>query len=1596
MDDEPALLEIVRLYLELSGQFTVETLTSAASALGKLKTWDYDAIISDYQMPEMDGIAFLKAVREQHGDIPFILFTGRGREEIVIQAINFGVDFYLQKGGDPKAQFAELAHKVRQAVARRRAELSLIESEKRLADLINFLPDATFAIDRSGKVIAWNRAIEEMTGISASDILGKGDFEYAIPFYGIRRKILIDLIFESEEVIAKSYSHIIHEKDILIADTTLPRPKGRLVTLMGTASPLYDRQGAIVGAIESIRDITELKKTEEELRAANEQLAASDEELRCQIEELAKSEQQVRESELRLRYMLGFYEMARQPEKELLSYAVEGAGSVTGSSLGYVAFLNDEETELMMYAWSQTAMQECSMREKPIIYPVEKTGLWGEAVRQRRPVITNDYQAPNPGKKGYPQGHPHITRHMNVPIMDGGNIVMVAGVANKPSDYSDNDVRQLTVLMQGLWHVLQRRRAEDELRAANEQLAASDEELRGQYEELAQSEKRIRESEGKYRELAEMLPQIVFEMDTDLRITYANQYAQRAFGLKPGFLERGVNALSCIDPAQHQRARTSIGNLLHGIEDTNPEYTAIRMDGTPFPAMIYTAPVFHEGVLSGFRGVVIDITDRKNTEEALQESEERFKTLFEKSAEAQMLIDGTGKITDCNDAFLALFALKDKEEIRGYSPEYFAPEFQPDGVSSSVRADEIFRTVMEEGQAHYEWAHQKHDAARTHILTETILTRIHIAGQQMIHASIRDITDRKKIEEHLQESEEKYRSLVDLAPDAVIVDRDGVIVFANRECIRLSGADSADDLIGKSIMPFIHPDDRQTALEHFSQMSAYGRTIPLHEQRLIRVDGQPFLAEITAKPILYEGRPSVISIFRDITERKRVEYALRESEATLASIFRAAPVGIGLVSNRVILKVNDRICEMTGYTGEELVGKSARVLYPSDEDFEYVGREKYEQIRKYGTGTVETRWQRKDGEIRQILISSTPLDPADHAKGVTFTALDITERRRVEDALRESEAKFRAIIDQSFEFIGLMILDGTLIEANRAALQFAGISASAVMNRPFWETPWWSHSADLQERLKDAIRRAASGETVRFEATHPAADGHLAYIDFSIKPVEDSTGKILYLIPEGRDITERKNAEEALRESEEKYRTVVEQSQDGIFIAQEGLLVFHNTAFVTLTGYQSDELDRRSIADLIAPEDRELVLTRHRERLKGETPPDVYEFSVLHHDGKSRIPVKMIIAPATFCGKPATLGTLHNVMEDRERERVLRESEERYRSVIEKIHEGFVRADIEGRIVMASPSAARILGYTTADEMIGMPMDAIYLFQEDRRVLLDQIRKYNAVDEYEVEFKRKDGSTFWGSLDAHLLFYENGEASGTEAVIRDITERKNMENAIREANRKLNLLNSITRHDVANQLTILQGFIQVAEMHNPDPVLAEYLSRMEDTASSISHQIEFTRTYQELGINAPAWFKIGEIVENTRLPQVMLSDTCSRFEVFADPMLERVFFNLFDNAVRHGGQVTRIVVRCEPSAGGLAIVVEDNGRGIPDDEKEKIFLRGYGKNKGFGLFLVREILAITGISIRETGVPGVGARFEILVPEGMFRIVPQNTPGSQG
>jgi signal transduction histidine kinase len=184
---------------------------------------------------------------------------------------------------------------------------------------------------------------------------------------------------------------------------------------------------------------------------------------------------------------------------------------------------------------------------------------------------------------------------------------------------------------------------------------------------------------------------------------------------------------------------------------------------------------------------------------------------------------------------------------------------------------------------------------------------------------------------------------------------------------------------------------------------------------------------------------------------------------------------------------------------------------------------------------------------------------------------------------------------------------------------------------------------------------------------------------------------------------------------------------------------------------------------------------------------------------------------------------------------------------------------------------------------------------------------------------------------------------------------------------------------------VAQGFTQLAALSKPDATVMDFLAKITVAIETIQRQIEFTKAYQELGVHAPSWFRVDEVVSSVRPERIGLRNTCKAVEIFADPMIDKVFFNLFDNAVKYGERVTTATVGCEEIDDYLVITFADNGCGIPPAEKKKIFEKGYGKNTGLGLFLAREILAITGITIHENGTFGEGAVFEIIIPKGAYR-----------
>jgi K+-sensing histidine kinase KdpD len=222
----------------------------------------------------------------------------------------------------------------------------------------------------------------------------------------------------------------------------------------------------------------------------------------------------------------------------------------------------------------------------------------------------------------------------------------------------------------------------------------------------------------------------------------------------------------------------------------------------------------------------------------------------------------------------------------------------------------------------------------------------------------------------------------------------------------------------------------------------------------------------------------------------------------------------------------------------------------------------------------------------------------------------------------------------------------------------------------------------------------------------------------------------------------------------------------------------------------------------------------------------------------------------------------------------------------------------------------------------------------------------------------------------------------------DMTERLHNEEALQQANRQLNLMSSITRHDILNSITVMLGLLELAKRDEVEqtPELRRSLEKMRQHTRLIQSHVEFTRIYQDIGSQAPKWQDLGAMLARQRVPQGLQMEVhCEGLQVLADPMLEKVFHNLLDNTARHAMKATQARVSCQRGMMGMDIVYEDDGIGIPNCEKERIFAYGHGRNNGLGLFLVREILSITQMRICENGIEGKGARFVIHVPKGIYR-----------
>lgn len=760
--------------------------------------------------------------------------------------------------------------------------------------------------------------------------------------------------------------------------------------------------------------------------------------------------------------------------------------------------------------------------------------------------------------------------------------------------------------------------------------------LEKRFEELKTETRQLKQNLHEARQFSEDIMMYMTEglvlTDTQETVIFINQRLSQILGYKPEQII-GKCWMDVVSEEQQTIARQFVARRVHGQIDRYEIHLRHR-DGNTLAVQIGAGPRFDKqsGEFIGTMGVVNDITDRMETENALREKTEFLKTIIDTASDLVSVTDTKGNFQFLGPSHSILGY--DLDSLIGRNVMEFV---HPDDYPETAAAFTDFLDSGEDG-ATVEYRYRRADGDYLWFETVGKFIRDTAGNPQKILFSTRDCTQRKHTEGELKriewmlsrkpasnidvqrkDDDQGYGDLTELNHHGIIlksIGQENLKNFAN-DYLELLGTSSAiyevngDYAFGifssgwcrmmdAASRKLCQTPDNAEALKsgrwlcHEScwtdcskEVIAKGSAIDIACSGGIRIYAVPIFAngtvigamnfgygdppkdpeklkllgeayhlgrhDLLCQARAYDSRPAYIiemakrrlnttaKLIGSMVETTRAMEALQERENQISSIFRSAPVGIGSVVDRVLDKVNDRLCEMIGYDPSELIGQNARMLYPSDEEFEFVGKEKYAQIADQGTGTVETRWQKKDGTSMDVLLSSTPVDLQNHSKGVTFTALDITHRKQAEDVLVKSHEMLKRT--ESMASIGSWEWD---VENDRAhwseeVFRIFGRDPSTGAPSLAAQSDFYA-PGDIQ-RLKDAVETCVTqGRPYEIELKAIRPDGEIRYCISRGQPQYDESGNVFRLAGSFQDITDRKRSEDHILFLEKRNQALLDHS----------------------------------------------------------------------------------------------------------------------------------------------------------------------------------------------------------------------------------------------------------------------------------------------------------------------------------------------------------------------------------------------------------------------------------------------------------------------
>lgn len=932
--------------------------------------------------------------------------------------------------------------------------------------------------------------------------------------------------------------------------------------------------------------------------------------------------------------------------------------------------------------------------------------------------------------------------------------------------------------------------------------------------DLETANRKLKSLAERYRLFFENVSDVIYVIDADLKILAMAPSVERILGYKPSeFIGRPVADLADVfSPGFLEQAIEDISLVLKGKSISSKMYEFIAKDGSKRIGEVSSSPIMQDGKVGSMIGVARDITDRKQAQDKLKDSERLYRELYDFLPIPAYEMDFESNLTFVNRAIYEVFRGTEEDFKKGFKAWQLLSD---DDVEKSRRNME--RLLRGERVVGTEYTLTRLDGSVfPAIVVSSIIYR---DGKPVgLRGAIIDITERKRAEDELRKSEEKYRLLFNNASEAILVVQGGVVKFANPANFALSGY-SEEELSAKPFGEFIHPEDREMVYEYYRKRIG-GEEVPAnHAFRIKTQDGSVKWVAIHAALVDWEGQAATLNFLNDITEHRRAGEALRESEEKFRSLFEHSLDAIFLTGpDGSIIEANQAACEMFGRSVDEFraVGR-AGLVDGTDPRLKAA----LEERTRTGKARAELTMTRADGERFTAEVTSTIFTDMNGEQKTSMIIHDISDRKKAEKALQESEKRYRSVFEDHAAVKFLIDPDtGNIIEANAAAENYYGWSREQLKQMKIQEL-----NTLRPEDVKRNMDRGLLDKQVHFEFRHRRADGSIRDVEVFSSKIDLKGKPLLHSIV--HDITDRKKAEEALEAEHALLRNLIDNVPDRIYAKdRESRFIVCNEAMVRRMGLTS-------MNEIVGKSDFELLPREMAERFRAD------DLSVI----QSGIPIINREEPLAIEGGKTTrwnlatkvplldrngnrvgvVGLGREITDLKLAEEALRKSEARFRSYFELPLIGIAVTSPEKGWLEVNDRLLEILGYSW-QELKGMtwaeltyPEDLAADVRQFNRILAGEINSY-MIDK---RFVRKNGKVIWTSLAGGCVRRQDGAVDYLVALLEDITERKESVERLRKT---------------------LGATVQAmaATVETRDPYTAGHQHRVADLARSIAAEMRLS------------------------------------------------------------------------------------------------------------------------------------------------------------